>query len=128
MASNRRNERKQRSTAVPVKAKRPALAKGRSRAPTEDLGDEADDAAGISPSPAALPICPAEVNRLVRVARENPYRFFTLTDVAKICGFGPDILTALNSLGAPIVGRKCNPQLLLEWIGRNSDKIGKIRG
>ncbi len=65
--------------------------------------------------------------RLAWLAKENPFRFFTLNDVARICGFGPDTMTALNALGAPIVGRKCNPKLLLDWIGRNSDRIGKVR-
>ena len=65
---------------------------------------------------------------LVKLARENPYRFFTMEETALICGFGPNVMTSLNSMGAPIVARKCNPQLLLEWIGKNAERIGKVRG
>ncbi len=123
MASKRSTERKSRPEA-PRRRKTPGGGE-EMPAPAMDSAPPVDDHLR---RPTTLPLIPEDVIRLVRVARENPYRFFTLGDVAKICGFGTDVMTALNALGAPVVGRKCNPQLLLEWIGRNSDKIGKIRG
>jgi hypothetical protein len=80
----------------------------------------------LAPEPAEAWPSGDEIGQLVRLARENPYLFFTIGDVAKICGFGPRVMTVLNSLGAPVIGRKCNPRLLLEWIGQNPEKIGKI--
>jgi hypothetical protein len=68
-----------------------------------------------------------ETAALVKLARENPFRFFTLEEVGKICGFGKDTMTALAALRAPIVARKCNPNLLIQWIGENHDRIDKIR-
>lgn len=68
-----------------------------------------------------------ETGRLVHLARENPFQFFTLADAAKICGFGVNIMTALGAAGAPIIGRRCNPQLLLQWLGRNAHRMGKVR-
>jgi hypothetical protein len=91
-------------------------------------GAPSSEADGPPPNGDAPPSVPLEILRLVRVAQENPFRFFSLAEVAKICGFGSDVLTALNSLGAPVVARRCNPRLLVEWIGRNADKIGKVRG
>jgi hypothetical protein len=64
---------------------------------------------------------------LVREARLNPFAWFTSEEVALICGFGADVMTALRALGAPVVGRKMNPALLQRWIESNSAKIGKIR-
>ncbi len=84
---------------------------------------EIDAAAEFETAPEKM----QEVLRLARFAQRNPYRFFSLSEVAKICGFGAAVMTKLNSLGAPVVGRRCNPQLLVEWIGRNADKIGKVR-
>ena len=64
---------------------------------------------------------------LVHEARANPYAWFTSEEVAVICGFGVDVMTALRAMGAPVVGRKMNPELLLRWIEKNSADIGKIR-
>jgi len=32
-------------------------------------------------------------------------------------------MTAIAAAGAPIVTRKVNPQLLLQWLGQNASKI-----
>lgn len=57
----------------------------------------------------------------------NPFRFFSLEEVGEICGFGRNTMTALVDAGAPVVGRKMNPNLLLEWLKQNHDAIGKVR-
>ena len=65
-------------------------------------------------------------------ARENPFAWFTSEEVAMIFGFGADVMTALRALGAPVVGRKMNPELLLRWIEkklrRTSEKIRPDEG
>jgi hypothetical protein len=66
--------------------------------------------------------------RLADLAVRYPFRWFTQSKCGRICGFGDDVMTALVSLGAPIVGRKSNPHLLHAWLQSNLDKIGKIRG
>lgn len=60
-------------------------------------------------------------------AKRNPFKFFTLAQVGELLGFGANTMTALVKAGAPIVARKCNPQLLVQWIGANADRIGKVR-
>jgi hypothetical protein len=81
--------------------------------------------------PAGAPTAaPAKAERrtlLVHEARDNPFAWFTSEEVAVICGFGVDVMTALRAMGAPVVGRKMNPELLLRWIEKNSAYIGKIR-
>lgn len=69
-----------------------------------------------------------DTEKLIEEARKNPFRFFSLDETARIFGFGRNVMSALASAGAPIVGRRCNPQLLLNWIDANADKVGKVRG
>lgn len=57
----------------------------------------------------------------------NPFQFFSCEEVAELFGFGRDTMTALIAAGAPVVGRKMNPQLLLEWLRVHHSDIGKIR-
>ncbi len=56
-----------------------------------------------------------------------PFRWFTMGKVARICGFGDDVMSALAAMGAPVVARKCNPHLLQKWLEENLEKVGKIR-
>lgn len=79
------------------------------------------------PVAAAVPSRTDRRARLVQEARDNPFAWFTSEEVAIICGFGVDVMTALRALGDPVVGRKMNPELLLRWIEKNSADIGKIR-
>lgn len=67
------------------------------------------------------------IDELSELAVRFPFRWFPLCKVARICGFGEDVMTALAGMGAPIVARKCNPNLLQRWLEENIDKIGKIR-
>jgi len=73
------------------------------------------------------PVPPVEESPLTQ-AKDNPFRFFSLEDAAEIFGFGRNTMTALADAGAPIIARKCNPQLLLRWLEENAEKVGKIRG
>lgn len=74
---------------------------------------------------------PAEMDRALRdlaeIALRFPFRWFPTGKVARICGFGDEVMTALASRGAPIIARKCNPHLLHKWLEENVDVIGKIR-
>ena len=75
---------------------------------------------------------PDEMNgnlqELGELALRFPFRWFAQGKVAKICGFGDDVMSALVAQGAPIIARKCNPHLLHQWLEKNLDEIGKIRG
>lgn len=64
---------------------------------------------------------------LVAEAAANPFRFFTCEEVGELFDFGRDTMTALIRAGAPIVAKKMNPGLLIEWLKTNHDKIGKVR-
>ena len=68
------------------------------------------------------------MHELAEVAVRFPFRWFSQGKVARLCGFGDDVMTVLIANGAPIVGRKCNPHLLHKWLEENIDKLGKIRG
>lgn len=84
-----------------------------------------------SPAPEPAPPTGDEMDHalqeLADVALRFPFRWFSQGKVARICGFGEDVMTALTTLGAPVVARKCNPHLLHKWLEENLDKIGKIR-
>src|SRR4051812_322309 len=49
------------------------------------------------------------LEELSELALRFPFRWFSLAKVGRICGFGHDVMTVLAGMGAPIVGRKCNP-------------------
>jgi hypothetical protein len=68
-----------------------------------------------------------EALTLAKLAKENPFRFFTVAEVGSMCDFGVNTMTALITAGAPVVARKINPSLLLKWLEVNADKVGKIR-
>lgn len=64
-----------------------------------------------------------------RVAAENPYRFFSFEEIGEIFGFGRDVMTAIAAHpDAPVVFRKMNPRLLLEWLRENHGQLGKTKG
>ena len=67
------------------------------------------------------------MKELAELALRYPFRWFTQGKVARLCGFGEDVLSALAAHGAPVVGRKCNPHLLHKWLEENTEKISKIR-
>ena len=64
---------------------------------------------------------------VAEIARENPYRFFTFTEIRELFGFGENAITLFVEMGAPVVARKINPTLLLEWLKAHAPEIGKIR-
>lgn len=67
------------------------------------------------------------MRELADLAIRYPFRWFTQGKVARIFGFGDDIMSALAGLGAPVIARKCNPHLLHKWLEENIDLVGKIR-
>jgi hypothetical protein len=79
----------------------------------------------------AKPIVPPEMDAgmrdLAELALRYPFRWFNQGMVARICGFGEDVMTLLTAMGAPVVARKCNPHLLHKWLEENLDRVGKIR-
>jgi hypothetical protein len=84
----------------------------------------------LKPEPEPVESEPAlqELQELSEQSLRFRFRWYPQGKVAKLCGFGEDVMTALSALGAPIVARKCNPHLLHKWLEENMDKLGKIRG
>jgi hypothetical protein len=70
----------------------------------------------------------ARRSALVTEAAENPFRFFTTEDTGLIFDLGMNVMTALRALGAPVIARKMNPVMLMEWLKENHDRVPKIRG
>ncbi len=69
---------------------------------------------------------PSKTKSIADEARENPYRFFPVADVAELFGFGRHAMTAIINAGAPVVARKINPDHLKAWLRDNAEKVGKI--
>ena len=67
------------------------------------------------------------LRELAELAIRFPFRWFPQIKVARICGFGADVMTTLAEHGAPILARRCNPHLLHKWLEKNVRTIGKIR-
>jgi hypothetical protein len=80
------------------------------------------------PPPVEIDPGPDELLELSELSQRFQFRWFPQGKVARLCGFGDDVMTALAALGAPIVARKCNPHLLHKWLEENMDKLSKIRG
>lgn len=57
-----------------------------------------------------------DVSALVAIAKDNPYRFFTVGEVALIFNLSKDTMTDLLRIGAPTVARKMNPNVFQEWL------------
>lgn len=120
------------STGVPGGGKRSGR---KSRAATASAGSEdprapsgdAVSAPDISASPHPAP--PKQTRRvgLAAEARANPFRFFTSEEMGIMFDFGENVMTTLRGMGAPVVGRKMNPMLLLEWLKENHDRVPKVR-
>ena len=64
---------------------------------------------------------------LASEAAANPFRFFTSEDTGLMFDLGENVMTALRTMGAPVVGRKMNPVLLMEWLKENHDRVPKSR-
>ncbi len=67
-----------------------------------------------------------EIGSLIAAWRSNPFQYFTQTEVRLMFGFGEDAMTALASLGAPIVAKKINPDHFKAWLWENRERIGKV--
>lgn len=64
---------------------------------------------------------------LVKEARENPFACFAFEEIAVIYNWGKNVPGQLAGIGAPVVARKMNPQLLLKWLGEHADDVAKLR-
>lgn len=62
---------------------------------------------------------------LAEKAMANPLLWFSLEECAEICGFGKNTMTRIAAAGAPIVGRKCNPHVLREWLAAHAAEVAK---
>src|ERR1700761_5310039 len=82
------------------------------------------------PTAAKVPGRPKTARRidLASEARANPFLFFTSEETGLMFGLGENVMTALRSMGAPVVGRKMNPVLLMEWLKQNHERVPKVRG
>lgn len=80
-----------------------------------------------APPPVETDLAQLELQELSELSMRFQFRWFPQGKVARLCGFGEDVMSALAALGAPIVARKCNPHLLHKWLEENMDKLPKIR-
>lgn len=65
---------------------------------------------------------------LAERVQANPFAFITFEETAELFGFGRDVMTALaKQPGFPIVARKTNPALMMEWLKANHAKVGQIK-
>ncbi|EDY16026.1 hypothetical protein CfE428DRAFT_6420 [Chthoniobacter flavus Ellin428] len=69
----------------------------------------------------------SRMSLLAAEAQANPFRFFTSEEVGELFGFGENVMTTLRGMGAPVVGRKMNPGLLLQWLQQHHDRVPKVR-
>jgi hypothetical protein len=67
-----------------------------------------------------------ETAALLKVWRENPFRFFTRGEVRKMFNFGEDFMAALVRIGAPIAAEKVNPDHLKVWLYENRENVAKL--
>jgi hypothetical protein len=48
------------------------------------------------------------------------------SELASAMNLSVTAIRALQRWGAPFISKKSHPRLLLEWMARNPDKLGKI--
>lgn len=63
---------------------------------------------------------------LVAAWRENPFLYFSQSDVRLMFGIGEDAMKALIGLGAPVVAKKVNPDHFKAWLWEHRESIGKV--
>lgn len=67
----------------------------------------------------------AEAAKLVKIAKDNPWHLFTHEELALILGVSRKAITEMKKAGAPFVVDKSHPDLIKNWIGENSQSVGK---
>lgn len=55
-----------------------------------------------------------------------PFRFMSTPELAEEMNLSVAAIRALYRFGAPFVAKKSHPRLLMEWMARNPEKIGKL--
>ena len=56
----------------------------------------------------------------------SPYRFLSTEELAKEMGLSVTAIRALQKFGAPFIAKRSHPRLLLEWMARHPEKVGKV--
>jgi hypothetical protein len=64
---------------------------------------------------------------LAAEVESNPFRFLIKDEMELLFDLGGDVLTTLRGMGAPVVGKKMNPRLLMKWLEANHDRVPKVR-
>jgi hypothetical protein len=67
-----------------------------------------------------------EAAALVKMARENPYRYFTREEIRKMFNLGADFVASLVKIGAPLAAQKVNPDHLKTWLWENRENVSKL--
>lgn len=63
---------------------------------------------------------------LAKLARDNPFRYFTHEEARALFGFGEKSFRALIAMGAPMVAQGVLPDHLKRWLWANRERIGKL--
>ena len=57
---------------------------------------------------------------------KSPFRFLNTEELAAAMNLSVTAIRALQQFGAPFLAKKSHPRLLLDWMARNPEKVGKI--
>lgn len=68
-----------------------------------------------------------EAKPFIELAAKNRFQTFTFEETAQLFGWGRNVPSALAALGAPVVAKRFNPDLLLQWIAQNPSELTKLR-
>lgn len=61
-----------------------------------------------------------------RPPAEQPYRFLNTEELAAEMDLSVSAIRALQRFGAPFISKKSHPRILLEWMARHPEKVGKV--
>lgn len=103
----------------------PAAANPRANSAASRRGVSDDARRGVLVAPTGV-----KSKRRAALAAEvqsNPFRFLIKDEMELLFDLGGDVLTTLRGMGAPVVGKKMNPRLLLKWLESNHDRVPKVR-
>jgi len=66
-----------------------------------------------------MPVKKHRCNLSRRVAVEEPFRLFNLSELSEILGISSEFITDLHDAGAPFPGNVSRPEWVLEWLRDN---------
>ena len=64
---------------------------------------------------------------LLKSVRENRFACLSFPEIALLYGWGKNIPGALAVIGAPVIARRMNPELLLKWLETHGEAVSKLR-